>query len=377
MIETQNLDKYPVFGEAAAKTAPDAARYSGGFQPADVLPAEWLNWAWGKNSKGISDLNAGVTAMEAELNAILKEGGLVADNTGKQVMAAIKNIILKKTGTLASLNTVNKSTIVAACNEILSEIRKESQNRQNAMTSLTQAFQQAINKEAQARINGDKTEADVRNKAIDAEAKARIEGDKSIVDYGDPSGNRKVQVGYAGTSLLAGQVAHLAGYTHDGAKLKDVTEEAVRKLLKLDSVDNTSDSQKSVKYAATAGSAQADGGNADTVGGYRAGSGVNMLVPVVAFNVGENAGYIKLGNGLIVQWGRFFPKTTKATLVLPIPFSKWNSYSVITGDADGFNTDNDDEGYQETTGSNKRTNRTIEFSIASSRREVHWMCIGY
>ena len=304
MIETQNLDKYPVFGEAAAKTAPDAARYSGGFQPADVLPAEWLNWAWGKNSKGISDLNAGVTAMEAELNAILKEGGLVADNTGKQVMAAIKNIILKKTGTLASLNTVNKSTIVAACNEILSEIRKESQNRQNAMTSLTQAFQQAINKEAQARINGDKTEADVRNKAIDAEAKARIEGDKSIVDYGDPSGNRKVQVGYAGTSLLAGQVAHLAGYTHDGAKLKDVTEEAVRKLLKLDSVDNTSDSQKSVKYAATAGSAQADGGNADTVGGYRAGSGVNMLVPVVAFNVGENAGYIKLGNGLIINYGK-------------------------------------------------------------------------
>ena len=102
-----------------------------------------------------------------------------------------------------------------------------------------------------------------------------------------------------------------------------------------------------------------------------------MLVPVVAFNAGKNAGYIKLGNDLIVQWGRFFPKTTKATLVLPIPFKAWNSYSVITGDADGLNIDNDDEGYQETTGSNKRTNRTIEFSIASSRREVHWMCIGY
>ena len=68
-------------------------------------------------------------------------------------------------------------------------------------------------------------------------------------------------------------------------------------------MDNTSDSQKSVKYAETAGSAKADGGNADTVGKYRAGNGVNMLVPVVAFNVGENAGYIKLGNGLIVQWG--------------------------------------------------------------------------
>ena len=81
-------------------------------------------------------------------------------------------------------------------------------------------------------------------------------------------------------------------------------------------------------------------------------------------------------NGLIVQWGRFFPKATKATLVLPIPFKAWNSYSVITGDADGFNTDSDDGGYQETTGSNKRTSRAIEFSIASSRREVHWLCIG-
>lgn len=164
--------------------------------------------------------------MEAELNAILEEGGLVADNTGKQVTAAIKNIILKKTGTLASLNTFNQSTIVAACNEILSEIRKESQNRQNAMTALTQAFQQAINKEAQERIHSD-----------NAEAQARMQGDKSIVDYGDPSGIRKVQVGYAGTSLLAGQVAHLAGYTHDGTKLKDVTEEAVRKLLRLDAVE--------------------------------------------------------------------------------------------------------------------------------------------
>lgn len=45
MIQTQNLDKYPEFGEAASKSAPDAAKYSSGFLPADVLPAEWLNWA--------------------------------------------------------------------------------------------------------------------------------------------------------------------------------------------------------------------------------------------------------------------------------------------------------------------------------------------
>ena len=115
---------------------------------------------------------------------------------------------------------------------------------QNATHDLQQAFKRELYEETKARISSDNAEelartqainqeVKARTNAIDAEAKARIEGDKSIADYGDPSGNRKVQVGYAGTSLLVGQVAHLAGYTHDGAKLKDVTEEAVRQLLGL------------------------------------------------------------------------------------------------------------------------------------------------
>ena len=184
------------------------------------------------------------------------------------------------------------------------EVDEEKQTRSHSITSLIQSFQQSIN----------------------AEAQARTQGDKSIADYGDPSGNRKIQVGYAGPSLQAGELLHLAGYTQAGAKLKDVTEEAVRKLLRLDAVDNTSDSQKSVKYAETAGSAKADGGNADTVGKYRAGNGVNMLVPVVAFNVGENAGYIKLGNGLIIQWGYSGKDVPEA--IFPIRFSNAN-YKII------------------------------------------------
>ena len=82
-------------------------------------------------------------------------------------------------------------------------------------------------------------------------------------------------------------------------------------------------------------------------------------------------------NGLIVQWGRFFPKTTKATLVLPIPFSKWDSYTVVTGDARAYNTEDDADGYHESTGTNKRTAKSIEFSIAETSREVHWLCIGF
>ena len=55
----------------------------------------------------------------------------------------------------------------------------------------------------------------------------------ALKDYGDPSGNRKVQVGYAGPSLQAGELLHLAGYTQAGSKLKDVTEDAARQLLGL------------------------------------------------------------------------------------------------------------------------------------------------
>ena len=164
----------------------------------------------------------------------------------------------------------------------------------------------------------------------------------AIKDYGDPSGNREIQVGYAGPSLQAGELLYLAGYTQAGTKLKDVTKEAARKLLGLDAVDNTSDSQKSVKYAETAGSAKANGGNADTVGNYKAGNGAGMLVPVVAFNFNENAGYIKLGNGLIVQWGKSNTSrhydthsdsmSATATTIFPISFTT-KDYAIVATEA--------------------------------------------
>ena len=233
---------------------------------------------------------------------ITKLGGKPDNSSVEQLAEVFTSEIKANTGIVRDAAGRAKVAAPAEADDIArkAEVDAEVQARTQSISSLTQAFQQAINNEVQARTRGD----------------------KSIADYGDPSGNRKIQVGYAGPSLQAGELLHLAGYTQAGAKLKDVTEEAVRKLLRLDAVDNTSDSQKSVKYAATAGSAKADGGNADTVGGYRAGNGVNMLVPVVAFNVGENAGYIKLGNGLIVQWG--FSDTNVPEAIFPIKFSNAN-----------------------------------------------------
>ena len=193
----------------------------------------------------------------------------------------------------------------------------------------------------------------VRDAAGRAKVAAPVEADdiarKAEVD-------EEIQARTQGDSTISGQLSSHAGN-------KSNPHGVSKEQLGLGNVDNTADKDKSVKYAASArhsdtsnllqayttddyaggnhfikairesgwnmrlygcyfnGAKQADcvkvnyansagkaatadsAKNADAVGGYRAGNGVNMLVPVVAFNVGENAGYIKLGNGLIVQWG--------------------------------------------------------------------------
>ena len=169
------------------------------------------------------------------------------------------------------------------------------------------------------------------SQAIETEAHSRAEGDKSIVDFGDPSGNHRIQVGFEGNGLTAGNTSHLVGFYNDGKgdrgnKIRDISKEETLKFLGLEQVNNSRDYQKSVKYAQTAGSAKADGGNADTVGGFKAGNGVNMLVPVIAFNAGETSGYIKLGNGLIVQWGNV--EEDVLMTIFPISFSNVN-YKIL------------------------------------------------
>ena len=204
------------------------------------------------------------------------------------------------------------------------EVDAEAKARTQSMSTLAQSFQQAINAEAQARINGDKTEANVRNNAINTEAQARTQGDNAI----------------------SGQLS-----SHAGNKSNPHGVTAAH--IGLGNVDNTRDDQKSVKYATTAGSAKADGGNADTVGGYSAGNGVNMLVPVVAFNVGKDAGYIKLGNGLIVQWGKAASPRTSPDIdgktgywindskYIQLPLEYSGNYSIFTqGEDSPRNKDN-------------------------------------
>lgn len=164
-------------------------------------------------------------------------------------------------------------------------------------------------------------------------------------------------------------MSFLAGYNSDGTKLKDVRPEAAKQVLGLDKLNNTPDAEKSVKYAASAGSAKADGGNADTVDGFHASNEVWMLVPVVAFNVGENAGYIKLGNGLIVQWGQ--AKGDETDVVLPVAYMKHYSISL------SINCHSDSNGWSRTGTYEYKTLKGFHVSVCTINKQIisDWLTI--
>lgn len=93
MIPTQSLETYPIFSSNGTKIQPGDAKMSAGFQQADVLPAEWMNWAWNKNSKGIQDLNDGLGSVEKEINTVLSEANISpnASNNDQLYKAVQKN----------------------------------------------------------------------------------------------------------------------------------------------------------------------------------------------------------------------------------------------------------------------------------------------
>ena len=94
MVPTQTLENFPIFGDNATKVKPDDAKYSAGFQPADVYPAEWVNYVWNKSSSGVTKLNAGVDMMEQEINNVLDGADKTPDATkNNQLLEAIQKLI--------------------------------------------------------------------------------------------------------------------------------------------------------------------------------------------------------------------------------------------------------------------------------------------
>lgn len=91
MIPEQTLLGFPLFGDNATKVEPDNNKKSNGWQQGDVVPAEWMNWEWYHASKGVADLNKGVTSMEKEINAVLASFGITpAELTNNQLLTAMR-----------------------------------------------------------------------------------------------------------------------------------------------------------------------------------------------------------------------------------------------------------------------------------------------
>ena len=199
--------------------------------------------------------------------------------------------------------------------------------------SITAEANKAIKRdsEGRAKVAAPVEADDIAWKAeIDAEAKARTQGDNAISgqlsshagNKSNPHGVSKEQLGlgnvdntadkgksvkYAASARHSDTSNLLQAYTTDdyagGNHFIKAIRESGWNMRLYGCYFNGAKQADCVKvnYANSAGKAStatvADSAKrAETLGGYKAGNGAGMLVPVVAFNAGENAGYIKLGN---------------------------------------------------------------------------------
>lgn len=99
MIPTQAMTPFPVFSDNGTKVKPDDPKYAAGFQPGDVVPAEWLNWILNRASGASTKLNAGALSMEQEINNVLMAGDqtpdvLETDQLVTAILQLITNAVL-------------------------------------------------------------------------------------------------------------------------------------------------------------------------------------------------------------------------------------------------------------------------------------------
>lgn len=115
MIATQNFINYPEFSDNGTNIKPDDAKYSAGYIPSEVLPAEHLNYFLNGATKGVSDLNAGLLSVEKELNSLLSAGGETPDSSNNsQVLNAVNYLIqATKTNLQATIKALVPAGVVA------------------------------------------------------------------------------------------------------------------------------------------------------------------------------------------------------------------------------------------------------------------------
>lgn len=98
----------------------------------------------------------------------------------------------------------------------------------------------------------------------------------------------------------------------------------------------------------------------------------NTFVVTTAGKSKAASGYYKLGNGLIIQWGRFTNTNNTFTVTLPTPFTA-NNYSIAYGCLDSQRSGDNTI----TTNTTSTTNFTGWISCHSTTLKSQWVAIGY
>lgn len=88
-------------------------------------------------------------------------------------------------------------------------------------------------------------------------------------------------------------------------------------------------------------------------------------------------GGIKLSNGLIINWGRFFPKATSGTATYLYAFTSATSYCISLASGNGNNNGSDTGGYANADGVEVKSATTAKFTITDTSRCVDFIAIGY
>ena len=110
MIPEQVVTQFPVWGANATKVEPNAAKYAGGWQEADVIPHEWLNWLLNRASQAVTKHNAGVQSMEKEIISVLTASGQTPDSSEDDQLLDAINYLIQQGGN--TIQPVNASTTI-------------------------------------------------------------------------------------------------------------------------------------------------------------------------------------------------------------------------------------------------------------------------
>lgn len=96
-------------------------------------------------------------------------------------------------------------------------------------------------------------------------------------------------------------------------------------------------------------------------------SALNSIVTTIGISK-KNNGYVKFGNGIILQWGNFLSTSTSGTITMPIGFTSKDSYRVTATDTGSARVSN---------GIVRKSTTQFTYYVATANNGSDWLAIGY